>query len=466
MNIVTKSHKTSLNLPYAGIQFNENKETNIKKRKASYQSKIILKPIVKDKFEVSKKDSNVPNNPILPVINKNKLKQKIKHSSKSGVTIPFYMKYRFQKEKIMCINKENKNINSDKDLTAYCNEDKEKSNIQNKLCEKENKINIVYNSENCISLTQKGFFLNKNIERENNQDCSLILENVCGIKNFNIYSIMDGHGSNGHLVSNFIKEKIIQNFTDISFYFKKIKQKDSTPLEYPENILELILKKLKKNDFQKIKDFYKNIDESLSSIEVRFDSNFSGSTCIMIFQVGNYLISSNVGDSRSLLIKENKEIKELSKDQKPENENEKLRIESMGGIVSQCNDLYDDGKEGGPFRVWMKGCDYPGIAMSRSIGDKIAHSIGVINEPEILEFNLDENSKYIILGSDGIWQFLKNEDIINIIFEKNQKEKQKNNSKEIICKKIIKEAVKNFIENDEYVDDITISLVSINKSLL
>ena len=466
MNIVTKSHKTSLNLPYAGIQFNENKETNIKKRKASYQSKIILKPIVKDKFEVSKKDSNVPNNPVLPVINKNKLKQKIKHSSKSGVTIPFYMKYRLQKEKIMCINKENKNINSDKDLTAYCNEDKEKYNIQNKLCEKEKKINIVYNSENFISLTQKGFFLNKNIERENNQDCSLILENVCGIKNFNIYSIMDGHGSNGHLVSNFIKEKIIQNFTDISFYFKKIKQKDSTPLEYPENILELILKKLKKNDFQKIKDFYKTIDESLSSIEVRFDSNFSGSTCIMIFQLGNYLISSNVGDSRSLLIKENKEIIELSKDQKPENENEKQRIESMGGIVSQCNDLYDDGKEGGPFRVWMKGCDYPGIAMSRSIGDKIAHSIGVINEPEILEFNLDENSKYIILGSDGIWQFLKNEDIINIIFEKNQKEKQKNNSKEIICKKIIKEAVKNFIENDEYVDDITISLVSINKSLL
>ena len=56
----------------------------------------------------------------------------------------------------------------------------------------------------------------------------------------------------------------------------------------------------------------------------------------------------------------------------------------MGGIVSQCNDLYDDGKEGGPFRIWMKGCDYPGLAMSRSIGDKIAHSIGVINEPEII----------------------------------------------------------------------------------
>ena len=466
INIFSNKHKTSLNLPFNGIKLNENKEINIKKRKASHQTKAILKPIIKDKCEVSKKDSDLSNSPLFPAINKNKLKQKIKHSSKSGVTIPFYMKYRFHKEKIICLNKEKKIINSDKDLTAYYDQDKEKYNIKKKLCEKEMNINTVYNSENCISLTQKGFLLNKNIERENNQDCSLIIENVCGIKNFNIYSIMDGHGSNGHLVSNFIKDKIIQNFTDISFYFKKIKPKENTPLEYPKNILELILKKLKKNDFQKIKDFYKAIDESLSSIEVRFDSNFSGSTCIIIFQLGNYLISSNVGDSRSLLIKENKELIELSKDHKPENENERQRIENMGGIVSQCNDLYDDGKEGGPFRVWMKGCDYPGIAMSRSIGDKIAHSIGVINEPEILEFNLDENSKYIILGSDGIWQFLKNEDIINIIFEINQKEKEKNNVKEIICKIIIKAAVNNFIDNDEYVDDITISLVSIGKKVL
>ena len=75
----------------------------------------------------------------------------------------------------------------------------------------------------------------------------------------------------------------------------------------------------------------------------------------------------------------------------------------MGGIVSQCNDLYDDGKEGGPFRVWMKGCDYPGIAMSRSIGDKIAHNIGVINEPEIMEFTSDElknHEDYIYFDPD------------------------------------------------------------------
>ena len=193
-------------------------------------------------------------------------------------------------------------------------------------------------------------------------------------------------------------------------------------------------------------------------IEVRFDSNFSGSTCIILFQLGKKLICCNVGDSRAILIKENKDIIELSQDQKPDNENEKKRIESMGGIVSQCNDLYDDGKIGGPFRIWIKGCDYPGIAMSRSIGDKIAHGIGVINEPEILLFNLDENSKYIIIGSDGVWQYLNNIDILDIIYDEN---KEKENSKEYVCKSIVSKAKKKFIENDEYVDDITISFIII-----
>ena len=446
------AHKKSMDLPYHTNQYFENKE---KSRKASCHSKIILKPIIKEKSEYSMK---VTNSPLLFRQDNFKLKQKIKHSSKSGITLPFYMKSKFQNDKIMCINKEKKN-SSDKTLSLYIDRelDEEEEEKNNKLNEKLIKIDILYKNENCISATQKGFLAKKNIEKENNQDCSLIIENVCGIKNYNIYSIMDGHGSNGHLVSNFIKDNIIKYFNDISFYFKKIKPKEKTSIIYPENILDLIYKKLKKNDYQKIKDFYKEVDELLSSIEVHFDSNFSGSTCIIIFQIGNKIISSNVGDSRALLIKENKEIIELSHDQKPDNENEKKRIEEMGGIVSQCNDLYDDGKEGGPFRIWMKGCDYPGIAMSRSIGDKIAHSIGVINEPEIIEFNLDELSKFIILGSDGVFQHLNNNEINDIIFE--EKEKIGEN----ICKKIINKAINKFIENDEYVvDDITISFISIN----
>ena len=394
------------------------------------------------------KESKFPRNSSFNSNKKLSSKPKImKDSSKSWINLPKITKSKFIPKVNINYKKVDKNLpKSSKNL-----------NTENNIFIKENNIEVIYNNKNSISLTQKGFFFEKNIEREYNQDCSLILEEVCGIKNYNIYSIMDGHGSNGHLVSNFIKQKIILYFNDISFYFKKIKNK-SKDIVFPENILELIKKKLTKNNYQKLKEFFKSIDESLSSIEVRFDSNFSGSTCILIFQLGSYIISCNIGDSRALLIKDNKDIIELSKDHKPENEEEKKRIIDMGGIVSQCNDLYDDGKKGGPFRVWMKGCDYPGLAMSRSIGDKIAHSIGVINEPEIKEFNIKDDDKFIIMGSDGVWQFLNNDDIINILFNKDINWND-NDMRENICKKIINKAKNNFFENDEYIDDITVSLI-------
>ena len=57
--------------------------------------------------------------------------------------------------------------------------------------------------------------------KENNQDVSIILNDVCEIENYSIYGIMDGHGSNGHLVSNFVKEKIEEYFNDRKIYKQK-----------------------------------------------------------------------------------------------------------------------------------------------------------------------------------------------------------------------------------------------------
>lgn len=39
----------------------------------------------------------------------------------------------------------------------------------------------------------------------------------------------------------------------------------------------------------------------------------------------------------------------------------------------------------GPMRVWLLNEDVPGLAMSRSLGDYVAQSVGVSPEPEIFE---------------------------------------------------------------------------------
>ena len=148
------------------------------------------------------------------------------------------------------------------------------------------------------------------------------------------------------------------------------------------------------------------------------------------------------------MVCDNKKIISLSKDHKPLDEIEKKRIELKGGEIHQ---LKDGDEYYGPYRVWVKGEKYPGIAMSRSIGDAIAKEIGVISVPDIKEFNIDNNSKYIIIASDGLYEFLSNEKIAhyaNKFYRKNDIEK--------CCKYLIKKASEKWEIEEDVRDDITV----------
>lgn len=50
--------------------------------------------------------------------------------------------------------------------------------------------------------------------------------------------------------------------------------------------------------------------------------------------------------------------------------------------------------------------------MARSLGDKAARDLGVISEPDVYEILLKEEDKFIIIASDGVWEFLSNNDVI------------------------------------------------------
>jgi serine/threonine protein phosphatase PrpC len=93
--------------------------------------------------------------------------------------------------------------------------------------------------------------------------------------------------------------------------------------------------------------------------------------------VGLNLFTANLGDSRAILISRRNSVfscRGLSEDQKPENPVEKERIIKAGGRVEQ----YKDDRDGfiGPYRVWFKYEQMPGLAMSRSFGDKVASEVG------------------------------------------------------------------------------------------
>ena len=57
------------------------------------------------------------------------------------------------------------------------------------------------------------------------------------------------------------------------------------------------------------------------------------------------------------------------------------------------------------------------------MGDLNAKSCGVINIPEITEYYLNNNSKYMVICSDGIWEIMSNEyirDLGNVYYKKGE----------------------------------------------
>jgi serine/threonine protein phosphatase PrpC len=106
----------------------------------------------------------------------------------------------------------------------------------------------------------------------------------------------------------------------------------------------------------------------------------------------------------------------LNRDHKPELKDEAERILKRGGRIDSFRDYYNNGEPIGPQRVWLMNEEIPGLAMSRSMGDKVAHSVGVTAEPDTLEFTLTLNDKFLVIASDGVWEFLSNDDVANIVF--------------------------------------------------
>lgn len=80
-------------------------------------------------------------------------------------------------------------------------------------------------------------------------------------------------------------------------------------------------------------------------------------------------------------------MRQLSRDHKPCDPAEGARIFERGGRIEAFKDNLT-GEDMGPKRVWLPKEDVPGLAMSRSIGDYVAQSVGVIPNP----------GKYLISG--------------------------------------------------------------------
>ena len=275
-------------------------------------------------------------------------------------------------------------------------------------------------------------------ETKTNQDSYLILTKINNFTNYNVFAVFDGHGRQGHLVSQFL----VKYFTD---FFKNDIQLIKCK-EEPE-IFNLFLY----NDYKILREAVKNCEEQLSK-EENIDSENSGSTLCMVIQIYKKIICMNIGDSRAIItISEilRDDIKNLSIDHKPNLKKEQERIKKYGGFVEQC--INEDGVAEGPFRVWdSPELIKPGLAISRSIGDLDASKVGVVAEPEFCLKSIKKEMNFIVIASDGIWEFLENKNVSNIV-----KKFHENGSAKEASDELVKKSREIWDEQGKEVDDIT-----------
>ena len=283
-----------------------------------------------------------------------------------------------------------------------------------------------------------------------NQDSYIIIKNLNRVLNFNIFGVLDGHGENGHYASQFVKTYVIQSLKN----HPSIKD-----LKDPKQIYKILIA----NNYEIISNIF--IDADIQIQKEKFDTESSGTTLVLVIQIEEHIICANAGDSRAIAIYDenfednkfsNSKIFPLSYDCKPELPNEKKRIYKCGGVVekSYYPDIDSEDEMLIPYRVWAKDEDYPGLAMSRSIGDTEAKKIGVIPNPQIIEYIIRYDTKYILVCSDGVWEYMKNEDCMKIANEFYLKDDPIG-----LCQELKKESYKMWEEIGTAIDDITIVVV-------
>lgn len=259
-------------------------------------------------------------------------------------------------------------------------------------------------------------------ESPNQDDFCLLIdgENV-------IMGVFDGHGPYGHNVSDYVHALLP----------KLISKHDG----FNSNVLTAI------------KDSFRKAQESLVTHcehpSTRFDCIISGCTASVIVIKPNELHIGFVGDSRAILsrkVGETRTAVVLMPDHKPTNPDERERIERSNGEVKKLPmDI--------PFRVFFKGKDYPGLSMSRALGDLMAQEIGVTWEPETRSMNVQPNDEFVLVCSDGVWEFIDNEEAITLVSNYGKaKVKQ-------AAEHLAKLAWTRWIQNEgETVDDITVMI--------
>ncbi|KAK0148752.1 Protein phosphatase 1E [Merluccius polli] len=122
-----------------------------------------------------------------------------------------------------------------------------------------------------------------------------------------------------------------------------------------------------------------------------------GTTGVVTFLRGRTLYVAWLGDSQVMLVRKGQAV-ELMKPHKPDREDEKQRIEALGGCV-----------------IWFGTWRVNGsLSVSRAIGDA-EHKPYICGDPDHSVFPLDGSEDYLILACDGFWDTVSPDEAVRVV---------------------------------------------------
>lgn len=195
-------------------------------------------------------------------------------------------------------------------------------------------------------------------------------EALPGCSGCGFYAVYDGHG--GHRAATFAAERM-QGFLTASPAFKHHDLK------------------------QALLQAFSDCEGEFIQIAGR-EGLRDGTTAVVALVEEQVLTIAHVGDSRGVLCRASGTTIAITQDHKPELEQEKQRIESLGGFVSYI----------GCWRAMGI------LAMSRAIGDLFLKPY-VSAEPDIAVVPLHDTDEFVVLASDGVFDVFDNEQVVRIV---------------------------------------------------
>ncbi|VFQ68803.1 unnamed protein product [Cuscuta campestris] len=183
-----------------------------------------------------------------------------------------------------------------------------------------------------------------------------------------LFGVFDGHG--GARAAEYVKQNLFSNL-----------------IKHPNFISDTK---------SAIADAYSHTDSEFLKSE-NSQNKDAGSTASTAILVGDRLLVANVGDSRAVICRGGHAIA-VSRDHKPDQKDERQRIEEAGGFVMWAG-------------TWRVGGV---LAVSRAFGDRLLKQY-VVADPEIKEERVDSSLEFLILASDGLWDVVTNEEAVSMV---------------------------------------------------